>query len=86
MSSTHEIQLSDAEVEALTAQIEAISSKEKVLAKPILRALLSLINKPVDISSLLRQWLSKVKVAESFVKVFHSVLSIPASVHDWDLY
>jgi hypothetical protein len=86
MSSTHEIQLTDAEVEALAAQIEAISSKEKALAKPILRALLSVVNKPVDISSLLRQWLSKVKVAESVVKVFHSVLSIPASVYDWDLY
>jgi hypothetical protein len=82
MSSTCEIQLSDAEIKALTAKIEAISSKEKILAKPALQALLSLINKPADISPLLCRWISQIQLTENVVKVFRPVLPIPASVRD----
>jgi hypothetical protein len=82
MSSTNEIQLSDVEMEALAAKIEAISPKEKVKARPVLRALLGLINKPADTSSILHEWLSKIQSTESVIKVFHPVLPISACVCD----
>jgi hypothetical protein len=82
MSSTSKIQLSDAEIEALAAEIEAVSSKEKVHLRPVLRALLEVINKPADASPLLHKWLSRVQVAESVVKVFHTILPIPVSIRD----
>jgi len=82
MSSTCETQFSDAEIKALAAEIEAISSKEKTLAKPALRALLSLINKSAYISPLLCRWISQIQLTENVVKVFRPVLPIPASVRD----
>jgi hypothetical protein len=82
MSSTNKIQLSDAEIEALAAEIEVVSSKEKVHLRPVLRALLEVINKPADTAPLLHKWLSRVQVAENVVKVFHTVLPIPASIRD----
>jgi hypothetical protein len=79
MSSTREMQLSDAEIEALTAEIQSVSSKEKLLARPALYAMLSLIRASADSSliEILRMWLSRIKLSESVVKVF-SYLAFPA--------
>jgi len=85
MSSTSEKQLPDAEIEALTAAVQVVTSKEKLLAKHVFNALLKLLNTSADISAgelvaeLLRAWLSRVQSAESLVKVFLPVLLIPAS-------
>jgi hypothetical protein len=67
--------LCNTEIEALTAEIREISSKQKLLARPALQSFLNFIIKPVDISpvaaaGLLRKWLSRIQLAESLVKVF----------------
>ena len=84
MSSTCEIQPSDAEIEALAAEIKAVSSNEKLLLRPALEALLSLIRASANASpvEILRQWLSRIKLSEAVEKVFRLVLPILASVRD----
>ncbi len=84
MSSTAEMQLSDAEMEALAAEIQGVSSKEKMLVRPALQALLSLIRTSADASlvEIVRKWLSQIKLAEAVVKVFRLLLHIPVSVRD----
>jgi len=82
MSSTSNIQVSNAGIEALAAKIEAVSSKEKVHFRPVLRLLLEIINQPADVSSLLRKWLSQAEGAKNVAKVFHPVLPILASIRD----
>lgn len=51
MSSTSERQLPDAEIEALTAAVQVVTSKEKLLAKHVFNALLKLLNTSADISA-----------------------------------
>jgi hypothetical protein len=70
--------LSDAEIEALTAGVQDVSSTQKLLARPALKSLLNLINTSVNISpvaaaELLRGWLSRIHSAEGLVKVFYPV-------------
>jgi hypothetical protein len=84
MSPTGDIQLSDAEIEALAAEIQGVSSKEKMLVRPTLQALLLLIRTSANASLLeiVRKWLSEIKLTEGVVKVFHPLLPIPVSVRD----
>jgi hypothetical protein len=81
MSPTGDIQLSDAEIEALAAEIQGVSSKDKMLVRPTLQALLLLIRTSADASlfEIVRKWLSEIKLTEGVVKVFHP---IPVSVRD----
>jgi hypothetical protein len=76
------MQLSDAEMEALAAEIQGVSSKEKMLVRPALQALLFLIRTSADASlvEIVRKWLSQIKLAETVVKVFRLLLHIPVSV------
>jgi len=82
MSSTCEIQPSDAEIEALAAEIRGVSSKEKLLLRSGLEAQLSLITASADALpvEILRKWLSRIKLAQAVERVFRPVLPIPASV------
>jgi hypothetical protein len=84
MSPTGDIQLSDAEIEALAAEIQGVSSKDKMLVRPTLQALLLLIRTSADASlfEIVRKWLSEIKLTEGIVKVFHPLLPIPVSVRD----
>jgi hypothetical protein len=84
MSPTGDIQLSDAEIEALAAEIQGVSSKDKMLVRPTLQALLLLIRTSADASlfEIVRKWLSEIKLTEGVVKVFHPLLPIPVSVRD----
>jgi hypothetical protein len=84
MSPTGDIQLSDAEIEFLAAEIQGVSSNDKMLARPNLQALLLLIRTSADASlfEIVRKWLSEIKSTEGVVKVFHPLLPIPASVRD----
>jgi hypothetical protein len=84
MSPTGDIQLSDAEIEALAAEIQGVSSKDKMLVRPTLQALLLLIRTSADASlfETVRKWLSEIKLTKGVVKVFHPLLPIPVSVPD----
>jgi hypothetical protein len=84
MSPTGDIKLSDAEIEALAAEIQGVSSKDKMLARPTLQALLLLIRTSADASlfEIVRKWLSEIKLAEGVVKVFHPLLPISVSVRE----
>jgi len=84
MSPTDNIHLSDAEIEALAAEIQGVSSKERMLIRPTLQALLLHIRTSADASlfEIVRTWLSKLKLTEGVVKVFHPLLPIPVSVRD----
>ena len=82
MSPTGDIQLSDAEIEALAAKIQGVSSKDKMLVRPTLQALLLLIRTSADASlfEIVCKWISEIKLTEGVVKVFHPLLPIPVSV------
>jgi len=84
MSPTDDIQLSDAEIEALAAEIQSVSPKEKMLVRSTLQALLLLtrILANASLLEIVRKWLSEIKLTESVVKVFHPLLPIPVFVHD----
>jgi hypothetical protein len=81
MSSTREIQPSNAEIEALAAEIQRVPSKT---LRSALQTQLSLIRASADASpvELLRQWLSRATSTEAVEKVFRPVLPILASVRD----
>jgi len=81
MSSASKAQLSDADIKALTASIEAVSSKEKIFAKPALQALLSLINEPT-VSRILCEWISQIQATKKVEKVFCPFLPLPVSVRN----
>jgi hypothetical protein len=68
----------------LAAEIKGVSSKEKMLVRPTLQALLLLISRSADASLLeiVRKWLSEINLTEGVVKIFHPFLPIPVSVHD----
>jgi hypothetical protein len=68
--------LSEAEIENLSAHVEAISSTQILLARPALKALLELTRCSGDISAadaakLLRKWVDKVQSPTTIRKVFH---------------
>ena len=69
---------SENELNAISAEIQHVSSTKKLLARPALQVMLDLINPSFNISpvELLRQYLAHVKAAEGLVKVFHPILII----------
>ena len=81
MSSTCEIQPSNAEIEVLAAEIQRVPSKG---LRSALQTQLSLVRASADASpvELLRQWLSRATSTENVVKVCRPVSPIPASVRD----
>jgi hypothetical protein len=81
MSSTCEIQFSDAEIKALEAEIQGVS---KLVLRSALQTQISLIKASANASpvEILRQWLSRIKLSDAVVKVFRPVLPIPASARD----
>jgi hypothetical protein len=78
------MQPSDAEIEALEAEIRGVSSKEKLLLRSALQAQLSVIKASANASpvEVLRQWLSRIKLSEAVEKVFHLILPILTSIRD----
>jgi hypothetical protein len=78
------IHLSNAEIEALAAEIQGVSSKERMLIRPTLQALLLHIRTSADASlfEIVRTWLSELKLTKGVVKVFYPLLPIPVSVRD----
>lgn len=82
------------EIEALTAELAAISIKEKTAAKPVLKALLSIVNdgnEPIELvhkvlCEVLFAMFSEVQLIQNLAKVFHLVFPILASVYDRNLY
>jgi hypothetical protein len=88
MSPIDNIHLSDAKVEALAAEIQGVSSKERMLTRPTLQALLLHIRTSSEASlfEIVRTWLYELKLAKGVVKVFHPLLPILVSVRDRNVY
>jgi len=66
---------SENEIKAMKAEIQHVSSTKKMLARPALQVMLDLIDPlfPISPVDLLRQYLTRIKAAESLVKVFSPI-------------
>ena len=69
---------SENEIKALNAEIQHVSPKKKLLARPTLEVILQLIEHSPGISPVefLRQYLAHLKAAEGLLKVFYPIFVV----------